>query len=60
VQFALTLWGFLTEVTPDLQADRRQAFSSVSHDYVAQRALVDAIPEETLRRKPADARGAAA
>jgi hypothetical protein len=60
VQFALTLWGFLGDVPADLGATRRAAFSSVSHDYVAQRALVDGIDEETLRRKPADARGVAA
>jgi len=36
--------GFLVDAPPDLVAARRQAFSSVSHDYVAQRALVDAIP----------------
>jgi hypothetical protein len=60
VQFALTLWGFLVDAPADLQSGRRSAFSSVSHDYVAQRALVDAIPEATLRLKPADARGAAA
>jgi hypothetical protein len=35
------------------------AFSGVGHDYVVQRALVDGIPEETLRLKPEDATGAA-
>jgi hypothetical protein len=60
VQFALNLWGFLGDASADLQATRRAAFSAVSHDYVAQRALVDAIDEETLRRAPADARGTSA
>jgi hypothetical protein len=60
VQFALALWGFLGEVAPGFQAARRAAFASVSHDYVAQRSLVDAIPEATLRLAPADAQGAAA
>jgi hypothetical protein len=59
IEFALNLWGFLADVPPALQTDRRQAFASVSHDYAAQRALVDAIPEETLRRQPAEARGVA-
>jgi hypothetical protein len=36
-------------------ATRRQAFSAVSHDYVAQRALVDALPESSLRLTPAAA-----
>jgi hypothetical protein len=55
VQVALALWGFLVDAPAELQAARRAAFSSVSHDYVAQRALVDAIPEETLRLTPAEA-----
>jgi hypothetical protein len=60
VQFALAIWSFLVDVPPALQATRRRAFASVSHDYVSQRALVDAIPEETLRLMPASALGAAA
>jgi hypothetical protein len=60
VQFALNLWGFREDVSPDVQAQRRQAFSSIAHDYVAQRALVDAIAEDTLRLKPDEARGGAA
>ncbi len=49
VERALALWGFLVDAPAALVAARRQAFSSVSHDYVAQRALVDSIPEEDLR-----------
>lgn len=60
VQFALTLWAFLGDAPAELQAARRLAFSSVSHDYVAQRSLVDAVSEEMLRRKPEDARAAVA
>ena len=57
VRFALNLWSFLDDdVPPDLMAARREAFSSISHDYVAQRALVDAVPEEVLRRSPEEAR----
>ena len=52
VKLALDLWGFLGEVTADVQATRRALFSSISHDYVAQRALVDSVPEETLRQSP--------
>jgi hypothetical protein len=55
VQVALALWGFLVDAPTDLVAARRQAFASVSHDYVAQRALVDAVPEESLRLTPAQA-----
>jgi hypothetical protein len=56
VQLALALWGFqleLDELPPAMLVVRRAAFSSVSHDYVAQRALVDAIPDATLRLTPA-------
>ena len=41
VQFALNLWGFLDDAPPELVASRRMMFSSISHDYVAQRQLVD-------------------
>ena len=33
-----------------------RAFSSVAHDYVAQRELVDSVPEEILRLSPEGAR----
>ena len=56
VRFALNLWGFLDDVPAERVATRRAAFSSISHDYVAQRALVDSVPEETLRLSPEEAR----
>ena len=56
VQLALSLWGFLDAVPPELQERRRAAFSSVAHDYVAQRRLADAVPEEILRLTPEEAR----
>jgi hypothetical protein len=59
VDFALGLWGFLGVITPDQQAVRRRAFSALSHDYVAQRALVDRFSEDTLRQAPDHARLAA-
>lgn len=59
MQLALNLWGFLEDVPAELKAARQAAFSGVGHDYVVQRALVDGIPEESLRLKPDDARGAA-
>ena len=52
VKLALNLWGFLGDVTADVQASLRALFSSISHDYVAQRALVDSVPEEVLRQSP--------
>jgi hypothetical protein len=57
VRFALDLWGWLQEDVPaDRRAERRALFSGVSHDYVAQRAVVDSVAEETLRRTPDDVR----
>lgn len=56
VRLALNLWGFLGDVPADVQAARRAAFSSISHDYEAQRALVDSVPEETLRLRPDEVR----
>jgi hypothetical protein len=55
VQVALALWGFLIDAPEALREARRQAFSSVSHDYVAQRALVDAMSDDLLRLTPAEA-----
>jgi hypothetical protein len=56
VRLALNLWGFLGDAPADVVAARRAAFSSLSHDYAAQRALVDSVPEETLRKSPDEVR----
>jgi hypothetical protein len=57
VRLAMNLWGFLDDDAPtELKAARRAAFSSISHDYVAQRSLVDSIDEDVLRLNPEDAR----
>jgi hypothetical protein len=58
VRLALNVWGFLDDAPADVRAARRVAFSSLSHDYVAQRALVDSVPEETLRQSPDEVRAA--
>ena len=66
VRFALGLWGFLGDAdrrqdTPeDRRATRKAAFSGVSHDYVAQRALVDSVTEEALCRTPDEKPGGSA
>jgi len=59
VQFGLNLWGFLDDAPPELVASRRILFSSISHDYVAQRRLVDSIPDEMLPLSPEEARAQA-
>jgi hypothetical protein len=51
---ALSVFGFLAKAPQDLVAARKELFASVSHDYVLQRALVDSVPEETLRLAPAE------
>jgi|HubBroStandDraft_6_1064221.scaffolds.fasta_scaffold503445_2 hypothetical protein len=52
VRAALNLWEFLDDAPADVVDTRRTAFRSVAHDYVVQRALVDSVPEESLRPTP--------
>lgn len=55
IQTALALWGFLDEQPADeLVAARRRVFSGVAHDYSAQRALVDLVPEDVIRLRAED------
>jgi hypothetical protein len=49
---ALSLWGYLDDAPAELVASRRTVFSSAAHDYAAQRALVDRVPERALRLGP--------
>jgi hypothetical protein len=56
VRLALDLWGFLDDAPADVRAARRVAFSSISHDYAAQRALVDSVPEAALGLNPGPVR----
>ncbi len=52
---AFTVWGFLDpNPPPDLVELRRTMFQGVAntHHYPQQRAVVDAVPEATLRRTP--------
>jgi hypothetical protein len=50
--FAFTLWGFLGGAPEDLIAARGPLFRSASHHYLAQRAIADAVLEETHRLTP--------
>jgi len=46
---AFALFGFLVAAPPgELVAERKRMFASASRDYVVQRALVDAVPDESL------------
>jgi hypothetical protein len=54
VRVALTIWGFLGPASAELLDLRRGVFRSVAHEYAAQRALVDQVPEASLRLSPAE------
>jgi hypothetical protein len=57
LRIALTIWGFLDPEPPaDLLAERTPRFKGIghgSHHYGQVRALVDQVPESTLRASPA-------
>jgi hypothetical protein len=55
LRLAFTIWGFLDPQPPDeLVAYRRTRFTGAAHDYETQRAIVDQVPDETLRLPPSD------
>lgn len=56
-EFAYTLWGFLDGAPSDLIEYRKSLFEAASHHYEDQRAIADAVPEETLRLTPAQVGG---
>ena len=59
LRLAFAIWGWF-DATPsdDLRSVRRSAFEAASHDYEIRRAVVDQVPDETLRMTVADATGA--
>lgn len=55
LRLAFRLWGFLGDPAPaELAEVRERMFEEVSHahHYAEQRAIVDAVPESTLRLQP--------
>jgi hypothetical protein len=56
LEHAFTLWGFLGGAPPELVDLRRAAFQGAGHDYWLVRAIVDQVPDETLRLGPAEVR----
>ena len=62
LRIAFTIWGFLDAGPPEgLVSVRRPVFEGVAdslHHYEERRALVDSVPEATLRRTPDDVRSA--
>ena len=59
---AFTIWGFLDATPPaDLVSVRPERFAglgNLAHHYESARALVDQVPDETLRMTPAQAAAA--
>ena len=55
LQVALGIFGFLTGAPADLVETRQVLFRSIGHSYAAQRQLVDAVPEKSLRMTPDEA-----
>ncbi len=53
LEFAFTLWGYLGGAATGLIAKRKELFAGTGHDYWKRRAIVDAVPEATLRMTPA-------
>jgi hypothetical protein len=59
---AFTIWGWFDEQPPaELVARRRELFDGVGnvvHHYDEARAIVDLVPESTLRSTPAEVQAA--
>jgi hypothetical protein len=54
LELAFTLFGWLGGGTPELVEWRRLTVAGAGHDYARRRALVDGVPEATLRLKPGE------
>jgi len=46
---AFTVWGFLADAPPELVTLRKPLFQASAHHYADRRAIVDLVPETTLR-----------
>jgi hypothetical protein len=62
LRIALTIWGFLDAEPPaelvQLRRARYEGLANVAHHYAELRALVDSVPEPTLRMAPDAVAGA--
>jgi hypothetical protein len=56
LEFAFGLFAYLDDAPDDLVEFRRRLFKGAAHDYWEQRAIVDGMPEATVRLTPADVR----
>ena len=57
IALALTVFGLLGDAPEDLVRWRAPLFQSAAHHYGQRRAIVAAVPEETLRLSVGDVRG---
>lgn len=55
-ELAYGLWGYLDKPAAELVAFRTPLFAGAAHHYWDQRAIVDQVPEATLRLAPAEVR----
>ena len=53
MELAFTLFGYLEGAPADLVAFRRPLFQGAAHEYWAQRAIADRVPDSTLAMAPA-------
>jgi hypothetical protein len=51
LEVAFTLFGWLGAPPPELPEWRRFAVAGVEHDYARRLSLIDAVPEDLLRRR---------
>ncbi len=56
MELAFTVWGFLGEAPEELVQMRKPLFQGTAKAYLDQRAIVDRVPESTLRSTPAEVR----
>jgi len=56
LELAFSVWGFLEPAPNELVGFRAPLFEGVAHDYAGQRAIVDRVPEATLRMTPQQVR----
>lgn len=55
LDIAFRIWGFLGEAPTELVELRKPLFASAGHHYDHQRAIVDTVPEATLRMSHGEA-----
>lgn len=56
IALGLNLFGYLDEAPADLVAARERYLRGAAHDYWQQLDIADAVPDPTLRLKPAEVR----